>query len=165
MIYAILFAVVVLAFLLFSKKTNDTFYESGMELASQIDVLDFMKRDFSSLHTTSDKAIFHYLINRPWRDSNNWFHSILEMNATDDEEHNGFANDMREAMLGDSQIELASKLMPIPNEVRKHRPSDYAEWSKLHTSTSKSHPHLSIVRFVSASSVMAARACVKAINH
>lgn len=163
--YFIFIALVAIGFYFFSKKNIDSIYDEGKIAASQIDIFDFMGRDFSSLNSAIDKAVFHFLVNRSWRESDEWFNIILQMDDDSNKEAQEFINEIRVAMLGDSALEIASKLMPIPREVRKLRPSDYAEWSRLHQATIKENPNLKVIRFVSASSVMAARSCVKAMGN
>jgi hypothetical protein len=163
-------AICVIAVVLFFavKKTTNSFYELGRLSLSKEDYLDFLSREVGSLSSDSDKAIFHFLINRPWRETRDWFQSVYsfdnELGKSKDIEVIEFKKSMKEAMLGhmDKPLELLMKLKGLPQEVRQLEPRKYAEWTNLNQTTLAAFPQFTVSRFVSASSVMAAQACLKA---
>lgn len=150
----------------FIKRINDRLYENGRDLIAHVDAFDFLNRPVFSLTTPSEKAIFHYLVNRPWRETHPWFQHVYSVTA--DAKHSGdievddFLTSYSEAMLGDvaGSLGLLMNLKGLPQEVRKVRPSSYSKWSKLHQDTVRSHPDMKVNRFVSGSSISAARACL-----
>jgi hypothetical protein len=149
----------------FYKKTNDTIYESGKILLNRVDSFEFMGREYASLKTVEDQAVFHFLVNRPWRDTAEYFYSLNSkindaMNERDKDVVE-FAKMHKEVMLGNSGIELFMKLKPLPKEVRNLQAVDYSRWSRSHTQMLKLNPETRVWKFVSISSQAAAHACLK----
>jgi len=132
MTYIFVFIVVAVLLFVVVKKINDSVYEKGRILLSNTDVFDFMAREASSLNSDADKAMFHFLVNRPWRESREWFQTIADMTEEstnpDDVETAEWIKSIKEAMLGDidKSLELVTKLRGLPPEVRKLQPTEYA---------------------------------------
>jgi len=147
------------------KKTTNNFYEVGKTLHSQIDAIEFLNTPYSSLTTQNQKAIFHYCINRPWKESDEWFHRMLGTlkeadNPELDQDSSNFLKSMYKSMVGDAPIGLTSKLVGIPQEIRSLSPSNYASWNNWHMRYLKTSPNEAAGNFIAESSKAAANSYV-----
>lgn len=156
-----LFIVALFVYFKFIKSTNDNIYEAGRILHAQLDALEFLNTPYSHLRTGNEKAIFHYCINRPWKDSIGWFGQMQEFIEESekeglDEDSSLYLKGLHNSMVGTAPLGTMVKLMGLPKEIRSLSPIDYAKWSSLHNKRLRENPNALIGDFVSESSKAAA---------
>lgn len=147
----------------FAKKTNDDVYFGGRAATATIDMFDFMQKPYKDLRSVTEKAIFHYLVQRPWRESDVWFQGLINMKATADagemsESERQYVEAMHRSMIGDLPLDIFARLVGFPPQIRSSASADYARWSKFHQAFVTSNPNASVGDFVAESSKAAARA-------
>ena len=123
-----------------------------------------MELPYSALQSSADKAIFHFMVQRPWRETGTWFCNFINAkriaeSGHSDPEVSKYALAMYKAMIGPAALELVLKLQGLPPEVRRTAPAAYSAWGTKHQRMLRA-PHLRVGDFVAESSKAAALACV-----
>lgn len=148
---------------LFIKFKNDRFYQYGDQALANVDPFEFMKKQYSELSTYDERAIFHFMINRPWKDSARWFGYLVEarLMAAKPEtnlESVNYLKSLYTSMVGNLPIEVKVKLVGLPKAIRDSAPKEYGAWSRESSQFLKQSPNTYIGEFVAHSSKAAAQA-------
>lgn len=145
------------------KSKNDGFYQRGDQALANVDPFEFMGKQHSELSTQDEKAIFHFMVNRPWKDSAHWFGYLIEARAMaekpeTDSESAEYLNGLYKSMVGNLPLEMKVKLVGLPKAIRDSAPREYGVWSKEYKQFLNQSPNAYVGEFVAHSSKAAAEA-------
>lgn len=147
----------------FIKSKNDGFYQHGDQALADIDPFEFMGKQYNELSTYDEKAIFHFMVNRPWKDSAHWFGYLVEAHERSEQPDNDpesaeyFAS-LYKSMIGDLPLASMVKLVGLPKAIRDLASKEYGAWSREHRQFLKQSPTAYVGEFVAHSSKAASEA-------
>lgn len=153
----------------FIKSKNDRFYQRGDQALANVDPLEFMEKRYSELFTFDEKAIFHFMVNRPWKDSAHWFGYLIEARTMaekpeTDSESAEYLNGMYKSMVGNLPLEMKVKLVGLPKAIRDSAPREYGAWSNEYKQFLNQSPNAYVGEFVAHSSKAATEAYLQKYN-